>query len=265
VDIHKPKPIRNWREFLIEIGTIVIGVTIALAAEQVVEVLHWRHEVGEARSAVGSELAEDIANGLDQIRASSCTQSRLDALTTILDTAEASGRLPPIGDFRQPPLRILQSGVWNSVLASQAAAHFPSEELDTLAVTYGLVAHGDAAMDQQLAVWSDLHQMVGAGRPLSQAEAADLRRALQRARTLDRSLNLIGYRLYQFASSEHLMFSKSNAADIDDALHGRNRPSLDICQPPAPPKSGGEGLLVDTDSMMRDFLKNPPPLRVTGE
>src|SRR6185437_9249744 len=33
VEIHKPKPVHNWREFLTEIGVVVIGVCIALAAE----------------------------------------------------------------------------------------------------------------------------------------------------------------------------------------------------------------------------------------
>lgn len=34
---HKSHPIHDWREFLKEIGIIVIGVLIALAAEQGVE------------------------------------------------------------------------------------------------------------------------------------------------------------------------------------------------------------------------------------
>lgn len=37
MDIHKPKPIHNWREFLSEIGVIVLGVLIALGAEQSIE------------------------------------------------------------------------------------------------------------------------------------------------------------------------------------------------------------------------------------
>jgi len=36
MEIHKPKPIHNWREFLKEVGIIVLGVGIALAAEQAV-------------------------------------------------------------------------------------------------------------------------------------------------------------------------------------------------------------------------------------
>ncbi|MBV9062475.1 MAG: hypothetical protein JOY77_06055, partial [Alphaproteobacteria bacterium] len=47
MDIHKPKPIRNWREFLKEVGIIVLGVSIALGAEQAVEAIHEGHIAGE--------------------------------------------------------------------------------------------------------------------------------------------------------------------------------------------------------------------------
>ena len=33
MDIPKPKPIHNWRDFLKEVGIIVLGVCIALSAE----------------------------------------------------------------------------------------------------------------------------------------------------------------------------------------------------------------------------------------
>jgi hypothetical protein len=49
MDIHKPKPWRGAREFLKEIGTIVIGVLIALGAEQVAVSLRDRHAAAEAR------------------------------------------------------------------------------------------------------------------------------------------------------------------------------------------------------------------------
>ena len=34
---HLPKPLHGWREFVGEVGIIVIGVLIALGAQQVVE------------------------------------------------------------------------------------------------------------------------------------------------------------------------------------------------------------------------------------
>ena len=50
MDIRKPKAIRNWREMLTEVGTIVLGVSIALAAEQGVEYIHWRNQVSDLPS-----------------------------------------------------------------------------------------------------------------------------------------------------------------------------------------------------------------------
>ena len=53
---HKSYPVRSWREFIKEIGIIVIGVLIALGAEQTAEALHWRHKVEEADGAMRLEL-----------------------------------------------------------------------------------------------------------------------------------------------------------------------------------------------------------------
>src|SRR5580704_11219366 len=60
MEIHKPKPIHNWREFLTEIGVVVLGVCIALAAEQAVEAIHWHNKVVEARGVIATELAGNV-------------------------------------------------------------------------------------------------------------------------------------------------------------------------------------------------------------
>jgi hypothetical protein len=61
MDIHKPKPWHGWREFGKELTTIVLGVLIALVAEQAVEWLHHRTEVAEARHALDAEVRYDLA------------------------------------------------------------------------------------------------------------------------------------------------------------------------------------------------------------
>jgi hypothetical protein len=38
---HMPKPIHGWRQFFGEVGIIVVGVLIALSAEQIVEERTW--------------------------------------------------------------------------------------------------------------------------------------------------------------------------------------------------------------------------------
>jgi len=58
--VHLPKPLHGWRAFVGEVGIIVVGVLIALGAEQMVEALHWRSEVAGFRSAVRQEVALDL-------------------------------------------------------------------------------------------------------------------------------------------------------------------------------------------------------------
>jgi hypothetical protein len=56
MDVHKPKPWHGAREFAKQIGTILIGVLLALGAEQGVEWLHRQHELAETRKALRLEL-----------------------------------------------------------------------------------------------------------------------------------------------------------------------------------------------------------------
>ena len=46
---HLPKPLHGWREFIGEVGIIVVGVLVALTAEQLVEAAHWRSEARDFR------------------------------------------------------------------------------------------------------------------------------------------------------------------------------------------------------------------------
>ena len=45
LDVHPPHHAANtWRDFLIHIATIVIGLLIAVGLEQTVEAIHHRHQ-----------------------------------------------------------------------------------------------------------------------------------------------------------------------------------------------------------------------------
>src|SRR5690348_13077120 len=56
---HLPTPLHGWREFAGEVGIIVIGVLIALGAEQMVESWQWRGQAAEARTALRAEIGRD--------------------------------------------------------------------------------------------------------------------------------------------------------------------------------------------------------------
>ncbi len=57
LDIHPPEhAAHTWRDFLIHIATIVVGLLIAIGLEQTVEYLHHRHQIEIARERIHEEI-----------------------------------------------------------------------------------------------------------------------------------------------------------------------------------------------------------------
>jgi len=60
LDVHPPhEPTHTWKDFLIHIATIVLGLMIAVGLEQAVEYVHHRYEVRETREALRRELEDN--------------------------------------------------------------------------------------------------------------------------------------------------------------------------------------------------------------
>ena len=132
MDIHKPKPWQGSRELLKEIGTIVIGVLIALAAEQAVDWLRWRYEIGEARQALGQEITYNIKALRIMDQQNGCLVARMDVLS-----AWASGTAPrPAGPVRMPVLYSLQTSTWDVTNAGRVIVHFPLNLKTTYATLF---------------------------------------------------------------------------------------------------------------------------------
>src|SRR4051812_5137038 len=93
MDIHKPKPIHNWREFLKEYAIIVIGVLTALAAEQAVETLHERSRAATARASIRAEIAYNLGQMQVRNATEACITRRLNEVDALI-AATAAGNLP---------------------------------------------------------------------------------------------------------------------------------------------------------------------------
>ena len=217
MEIHKPKPIRNLREFLKEVGIIVLGVCIALAAEQAAEWWGWRGKVAQAREVIASEMALNMVGAITRVRTESCMEQRLDALTDIVDAASRSGQLPPVGEIGQPPPRLWRSGAWESVVAAETATHFPRQQLADLGSLYQLVVFMESNTQLELQAWSNLHVMVGPGRRLDPASEADLRQALSLARGAGRAYTSQAITLLARTQAMRLPFSGGDLKLIADA------------------------------------------------
>jgi len=243
MEIHKPKPIHGWRDLVKEIGVIVIGVCIALAAEQTVEWLHWRAQVAEARKAIANELTTNLAGAIIRIRGRACTQKRFDELALILDNAAKQGSLPPLGDFGMDWRQTWLTGAWEGVVASQTATHFPDGQMVDIATIYTTLTRMGEFSEQEINAWSVLYSMVGPGRRLDPASEASLRVALGQVRTYSNVLDSMSTQLIERFAKLPLALDRENR---DQLASAQNRPLTDIfsCRPiGAPPPSYGQGYI----------------------
>ena len=257
---HKPKPVHNWREFLKEVGTIVLGVSIALTAEQTVEWFHWRAQVQEAREVLATELASNLVVAVTRLRTGSCTERRLDELALILDTAAKNGSLPPVGDIGRPPRGTWPSGAWESVVASQTATHFLRQQLASFAATYKLTQRVEEFSKQEIGDWNELYTIVGPGRRLDPASESELRKALSEARTNNRSIAALGLQVANLVKALDLPFSREDLERIETARRPPASASpAEICLPIGPvPSSYGRGPSVSSAVNRNDAVNQFP-------
>ena len=160
MDIHKPKPWQGWRELAKEIGTIVIGVLIALAAEQGVEWLHWRHKVDLAETAIHKELAIDLSYAVEQQALSPCAHRYIDALQRAVaeNRPQTIAALHKLGiPLDAHPWRV---DTWTAALNAQVPDHLPADRLGQYSLVFRFAA---AERDQQWEIW-DLYPEALSGR-----------------------------------------------------------------------------------------------------
>jgi hypothetical protein len=123
MDIHKPKPFHNWREFLKEYGIIVLGVLTALGLEQAVHAFHERQRVHEAIEALDAEIREGLASAQIVTDMQDCQRQQLEALSDAVGKGDQTRvrTLLAQGDiYRVVPFN---NTAWTSALASDVSNH----------------------------------------------------------------------------------------------------------------------------------------------
>jgi hypothetical protein len=152
---HLPKPLHGWREFLGEVGIIVIGVLLALTAEQVVEAWHWRNEAREFRHAVDREAALNLGYyAFDQLQAK-CAAQKLDQLVQVLQRSR-DGQPVKLTAGVGAPLDPDQSfSVWDSK-DPQAFARLPLDVRLKYAQLYELFRTTEGIAQTQNETWKKM-------------------------------------------------------------------------------------------------------------
>jgi hypothetical protein len=183
MDIHKPKPIHSVRDFLGEIGTITLGILIALALEAVVVDYQHRKLVDHARDDMRAELT----NNRHLLAATAVSGTKL---LPALDQAIVFMRARAAGKPAKDPgvsldgeFSSLGEAAWESTVATQALAYMPAKDAQTLSVAYAAARGFDTFEDQVERQWFELAAIPD----FSAVTPSDAKEAL-RSLTLNRAL-----------------------------------------------------------------------------
>jgi len=129
MDIHKPKPVHSWREFVSEICVIVTGIAIALGGEQAIEAIHWHHKVEAAETSIKAELGNNLRWALQIKQNSLCAKEFLDTFqaAVIANDTQTISRLDELlGTDNGPfPAAPWSSDTFKAALGSQVGDHLP--------------------------------------------------------------------------------------------------------------------------------------------
>lgn len=188
---HLPKPLHGWREFVGEVGIIVVGVLIALSSEQVAEFAHDRAQVRHGEESLKDNVQRFVTYTAELDAYAPCITARSAELRQLIDRSAVTHRLPTVGPIPQLEARPWQIDTYDAMVASQAITH---------------VAHGQAILYSRIAMsaidiyddakleWSDwgiLASLSGPSRPYDSAEEAQDRIVLAHAVHQDALMRLI--------------------------------------------------------------------------
>jgi hypothetical protein len=113
-DEQEPDPADDTRrqsrwKFIREVGSVVLGVLIALALGEVAEAVRWQVRTAKSNAAIDLELSRTSGVLDERVLVQPCLDQRLALLDRIIRAARATGSLPAIGEIGRPPSRPVQS------------------------------------------------------------------------------------------------------------------------------------------------------------
>ena len=134
MEIHKPKPVHNWRELLSEVGVVVIGIVIALSLEEGLRALHDRGIASEAREAVRQEIRQNLSFMSGRLETQPCIERRLDEVGSLLESSREGELKTRPNWVSQPSVYFLSNQRWQAATGSGRISLLTTDEQGSLGV-----------------------------------------------------------------------------------------------------------------------------------
>jgi hypothetical protein len=214
VDSHRPRPFQNVRDFAEEVGTIVLGVLIALAAEQALSDYNWRQEVAVVQDSLNDELSDTLFAAMERVKIADCQKRTLDRLDQIAD--ESRGTLV----IKATPVRrnrIWGSAAWEAAVASGAVAQMRHDDRNTYANLFSYVQLFRDLNLRQQELWATI-DAYRRPRPLTDTSRERFVETVSQLRSLTATMNAAADQFVARAKPLHIKLSAEDQQDLRQPL-----------------------------------------------
>ncbi|MEJ5979302.1 hypothetical protein WG901_21795 [Novosphingobium sp. PS1R-30] len=117
------KPIHGWRGFLGEVGIIVLGVLLALGAEELLDDWNWKRNIDEQRKS----LDDDVKSMWDAMSArvvvQGCVDRRLNEIGEVIKRHDDQRPLGIVGPIGRPAVWSAGQGALRMATADGSLSH----------------------------------------------------------------------------------------------------------------------------------------------
>ena len=228
--VRLPRPLRGWREFAGEVGIIVLGVGIALGAEQMLEREHWRQVVEAEDKALVDEIQENHGALLVRVMMQPCIDRRLAELAEVFRRHDAGLPLGIIAPIGRPSHFTGSKTTLEMATADQSLSHMTLRRKQAIFGTYGSYDIFGMVAAEERAAWRAL-QSLDRAETLQEADWRELRQAYDGVVDNNASMkaNLKSEREGQWLTA-FAAFPGPNMAELRDDL--RSLPYVQkLCRP----------------------------------
>lgn len=156
------------KKFAREVGSVVLGVLIALGLGEVATDIRWRFDAADARSAMLIDFERDAGAMHERQLARRCIERRLGDVDALIRQARQSGVLPLVGAIGRPPTRPLVTAAWDMGVSSGVLPHLSRIDASGFSVNFEVIKEMAADLKTQSALWAKLSALENAPGPVSQ-------------------------------------------------------------------------------------------------
>lgn len=177
------KPRRDWRENAREIVIVVIGVFIALVAQQAVEAWDWYQKVQVADAAMRDELlSDDGPQMVQRLAMHDCIGSVLDRIRAAVEGDASRAEIGALIDRYWVDDRTYDHIALDAAQSANVASHLGQDRFTQFATAYDRMGVLEEINHREASDWAALRAFRRSGGPVSDVEKDRLLGAIEALR-----------------------------------------------------------------------------------